>query len=108
MWAIRSPKCLITATSHHFSVPQSSARERENPAEKLGAFQSREGGGWIKVTWDFLAEMNVQFPGESGFHRLSLGPVTWENQNSAVISNSGNSQIVSLPLFGRACVPRNV
>lgn len=30
------------------------------------------------MTWDFLAEMNVQFPGESGFHRLSLGPVTWE------------------------------
>lgn len=39
------------------------------------------------MRWDFLAEMNFQFPGESGFHRLSLRPVTWENQNSAVISN---------------------
>ena len=39
------------------------------------------------MRWDFSAEMNFQFPGESGFHRLSLRPVTWENQNSAVISN---------------------
>ena len=61
------------------------------------------------MRWNLLAEMNFQFPGESQLHRLSLRPVTSENQHSAVISN--RVEVLSQSVYfilGEAFVPGNV